>query len=292
VDRVATSPIKFFNDLDVLPNGDIIFSDSSHKYARWQNRQEVLDGAPRGRLVLFSVTDFKFHLKLCGLHFPNGVQQMMVNDASKNERNVMVSDSARFRLMKVNINHPFLDGDTSFINEKKRSYSAFSSCNEHGSLFHALKKPNSYEDFGVEILTDSLPGFTDNIRYDVWSSKFSESTTSTSEDKHYYFISMGAHSFKPFSLLHFIYQRTWIRDLLGKFVPMKYIEHFLARYGLVVIINEKGEIITSLHDTTGKGSAFISQMERNPVNGDYWIESHSEKRLVVLPFANGPKNWE
>ena len=291
-DSIAMKPIHFFNDLDILLNGDIIFSDSSYKFTRSENRQELLDAAPRGRLVLYSQETKSFHVKLCGLHFPNGVQLIVKSKQVRSGDEVIVSDSARFRLIKVNLSHPFIQGEISLSSTSPAPvtpFSSVSSCSEYGSFYQALKMSGdrSYDSTGVKVLTDSLPGFADNIRYDVWSSRYPERKPKNA-DSTYYFISMGTHSFQPFSLLHFIYQRNYIRDFIGKFIPMKLIEHFVVKYGLVVVINQDGEIVSSLHDATGKGCAFISQMERHPVTGDLWIESHSERRLVILPHDQIP----
>ena len=45
---------KFYNDLDLSSDGRvIIFTDSSYKFTRSENREEILDGAPRGRVFKY-----------------------------------------------------------------------------------------------------------------------------------------------------------------------------------------------------------------------------------------------
>ena len=55
-DPMILYPPKFYNDLDISSDGRvIIFTDSSYKYTRSENRQEILDGAPRGRVFKYVI---------------------------------------------------------------------------------------------------------------------------------------------------------------------------------------------------------------------------------------------
>jgi sugar lactone lactonase YvrE len=85
VDPTALLPPKFFNDLDIIDRttqaGEeriVYFSDTSYKNTRSENRQEILDGSPRGRLFSFNIHRKELTVLACGLHFPNGVQ--ILND--------------------------------------------------------------------------------------------------------------------------------------------------------------------------------------------------------------------
>jgi hypothetical protein len=291
-DPVVVLPIKFFNDLDILDNGDIIFTDSSYKYSRSENRQEVLDASPRGRVFIFSQETRKLRTVLCGLHFPNGIQILDIG----NRQEFIVTDSTRFRLIKVNLASDFLQGTTSLeytpvessafsvgSTSKAEHFSAFSSCGEYGSFHKMLKFP--YEISGVSIFSDSLPGFPDNIRQDTLF-------VGTEQYDHYYLIGVGTKSIKPFSLLHSLYQwPLFVRDFVGKFIPMKLVEKLVPKYGLIVVVNDQGKVMSSLHDPSGQATAWISQAERNRKTGDLWIGSHSEAEIVVVPAKNLPKQW-
>lgn len=284
-DVTLTAGIKFFNDLDILDNGNIVFTDTSYKHTRSENRQELLDAAPRSRLFLYDVTEKTLQVKLCGLHFGNGVQIMPKREGQSNNE-VIVADSARFRLLRVNLDADFLQGTSSLADSLSSPSSshvtAFSSCGEKGSLYEMLKT-NKYEVTGVRVFTDSLPGFADNIRLDI----------PQTSSENFYLVGLGTASKKPFSLLWFLYQTpVWIRDVIGKFVPMKFVEKLVPKYGLAIVVNAQGKIVSSLHDATGEGSAFVSQVERHPITGDLWLGSHSEPRLVLVPHENLPAQWE
>lgn len=145
-DNVALLEIKFFNDLDVF--GDMIyFSDSSYMYHRSQNRQEVLDGAARGRLFAFDVTKKQLTVLACGLHFPNGIQ---FQPSATNSESLLVVDSTRFRILKVN------------IAQVKTSNELIQSCDEYGSVYQHLKQAKTMSP--ISTFLDHGPGFMDNIR--------------------------------------------------------------------------------------------------------------------------------
>lgn len=95
VDPVAFLPPKFFNDLDIIDRTSqegegrfVYFSDTSYKHTRSENRQEILDGAPRGRLFSYNINTKELIVLLCGLHFPNGVQIL-------NDREILLAESTR-----------------------------------------------------------------------------------------------------------------------------------------------------------------------------------------------------
>ena len=66
-------PCKFVNDVVVLDNGSIFFTDSSFQYWRNQVMDEVFDGGANGRLFHFNLVDKSVRVVVRGLHFPNGL---------------------------------------------------------------------------------------------------------------------------------------------------------------------------------------------------------------------------
>lgn len=272
-DSVVTSTPLFYNDLDINENGQIVFTDSSHKNTRSENRVEVLDGAPRGRLFLYKPIEKTLHVLLCGLHFPNGVQFI-------NQNEVIVGELTRFRALKVNITCPFITRESD-VEEGTVQPHACASCEESGTLEKMLEllektppgdeRRGLYLRWGVDVFIDSVPGLIDNIRLD--------------HEKRLLYLGLGSKSAAPFSLLHFLFSRGllgWVlRDWIGKFVPMKLVAEMIPKYGLVVTVNFQGEIVSSLHDPTGR-IHFVSQADRNPVTGDLWLGSHSAN-LAMLP---------
>eukprot|EP01031_Cornospumella_fuschlensis_P031207 gene31207-37715_t len=251
VDPVAMLPLRFMNDLTMLPSGEIYFTDSSYLHTRSENREEALDGAPRGRLFRYNLHSKQLHVMMCGLHFPNGVQHINFNG----KMTVLVGELARFRILQVDVEHP--DTLSGHYTE---------SCVEDGSLHGAIEK-HSFRDTGVGVFADSVPGVVDNIRL----------------HKDHVYVGLGSKSAKPFSIIYLAYQSLWLRQVIGKLAPMKHVEKLLPKYGLVLVYDQVGQIVASYHDPAGKTTSFISQATVHPLTGDMWIGSHSEAFVAILP---------
>jgi hypothetical protein len=263
VDPVALLPPKFYNDLDVIdvtPTSEensegvkereretmIYFSDSSYKNTRSENRKEVLDGAPRGRLFSYNTREKKLTVLLCGLHFPNGVQLM-------SDGEILLVESTRFRVLKVNVKELGEKGEGRLLQ----------SCSEEGSLYDYLAKdvPGKVPGDLVSVFLDEVPGFMDNIRLDpkvvvsvpvpgsgseseseLGSESESRSGLAIEENhnaKRNFFIGLGITSSRPFSVLWISYQSIILRDVIGKFLPMELVENLVPRYGLVLVVNSR-----------------------------------------------------
>jgi hypothetical protein len=115
VDPIVFLPPKFFNDLDIIDRttraGEeriVYLSDTSYKNTRSENRREILDGAPRGRLFSFNVNRKQLTVLACGLHFPNGVQML-------NDREIILAESTRFRFVLLCICYLFKLGLFCFV---------------------------------------------------------------------------------------------------------------------------------------------------------------------------------
>jgi len=296
-DPVTTRMPFFFNDLDISIDNKVVFTDSSYRYTRSNNRPEILDGAPRGRLFQYDPNTNEVTLLLCGLHFPNGVQFLAPTTTTTasyevssteesggantgahtttttTQQDVLVNELTRFRVLKVN---------TATVLHNAAILTA--SCAEEGGLYQALA-PNAhtgeenYAISGVTQFIDNIPGIVDNVRADV-----------SNGGKQYYLFGMGSKSTAPFSLLWTVLQSNLLREILGRVVPMRMVEQFVPRYGLVIVSNDQGEMVGSLHDPSGS-VAMISQASRNPLTGDLWIGSHSEP-LAILPAKFVPNRWE
>lgn len=63
---------------------------------------------------------------------------------------------------------------------------------------------------------------------------------------------------------------------------MKYVEKLIPKYGLIIVVDNEGNIIHSLHDPSGKIMYTISEAQRNPVTGDIWMGSHSNPYIGIL----------
>lgn len=134
IDPVVMLTPKFFNDFDITSNGKIIFTDSSYRYGRSENRIEILDGAPTGRVLMYDMYKKELSVIVCGLHFSNGVQLILNdkiyrsdsdnNDNDNDSEEVIVNDLVRFRALRINISSPHLI-----------SGEALQSCDEYGNTY-------------------------------------------------------------------------------------------------------------------------------------------------------------
>lgn len=147
IDPVALLTPKFFNDFDITSSGKIIFTDSSYRYGRSENRLEIIDGASRGRVLIYDIFKKELTVILCGLHFSNGVQLILNDNHHRSDINdnnndngsddvdddnyseeVIVNDLLRFRALRINISSPHLI-----------SGEALQSCDEYGSTYQGTK---------------------------------------------------------------------------------------------------------------------------------------------------------
>ena len=263
--ELLTRPPLFFNDLDVSSEGVVYLTDSSYKHTRSENRRELLDAAPRGRVFSFWPKehggDGELRPLLCGLHFPNGVQ------LAAGAKSLLVVESARFRVLKLELSQL-----SAAVTGRLTS-----SCGENGPLFQLLDNATARASYParsgapVGVFLDRIPGFPDNIRADC-------------KRPGYYFVGCGTKSAQPFSLLWTAYQNTALRLLVGKLVPMRFVEHLVPRYGLVLHTDGAGGGST-LQDPRGR-VALVSEAQRHPVTGDLWMGSHSNKFVSILPSAD------
>lgn len=193
-----------------------------------------------------------------------------------NDHEVIFAELSRFRIIKVNPAASFFTGK--MLQHNGTSFHYLSSCSENGSFYQSLKLKD-YSQSGVSIFSEGLPGLPDNVRMDTQASKATNAP--------FFFIGMGTKSVQPFALPWYSFQSRWLRDFVGKFVSMKAVEKLVPKYGLVVVVDKHGEMVSALHDPSGT-NCFISQADRNPVTGDIWFGSHSEPHLGVVSSKNVP----
>jgi hypothetical protein len=95
----ASPAMRFFNDLDVTRDGAIFFTDSSSRHTRRENRLEIINNAPAGRLFR-KAPGAPLELVADGLHFANGVQ-LLPNDSA-----VVFVELGRLRLLRCSLPLP------------------------------------------------------------------------------------------------------------------------------------------------------------------------------------------
>ena len=116
-----------------------------------------------------------------------------------------------------------------------------------------------------DTFAENLPGFPDNIRNAVGGG---------------YWVGFGAKRAQPFSLLDTIAPYPMVKNLLAKIVPKRLIVSFVKSYGLIVKMDEEGELVESLHDPTGAVIAHISEVvETKDV---LYLGSYKNRFLGVL----------
>lgn len=87
-------PILFVDDLVVLSNGSIFFTDLSTKFGIEDVDADVMDGGPNGRLFHYSPSDGSLHIALGELHAANGVC------IGPNEEFLLVAEMTRARVVR------------------------------------------------------------------------------------------------------------------------------------------------------------------------------------------------
>lgn len=118
----------------------------------------------------------------------------------------------------------------------------------------------------AEVFADNLPGFPDNLAVD---------------DAGRYWVAFPTIRNGQIDALH---TRPWLKDLLAKlpdgFKPKP------EEYGLAVAFNDRGEVLTSLHDTDGQHLQEITSV--NPHNGMLYFGSLHNDRIGRIAIDSVP----
>ncbi|CAM6000792.1 unnamed protein product [Sphagnum balticum] len=175
-DPTAKLPPRFFNCFEVLPDGRVVFTDSSYKHARAANRIELIDGAPRGRLLEYNPMTHNLRAILCGLHLPNGVQLLPTTystDLSRNTEGIdslMVVELTRFRVLRVHLNMLSNDVQTlcregSPVDNYLNTHVTEEKLRKNRTVIaHAIRREVCDMRLALMIFTEGLPGVPDNIK--------------------------------------------------------------------------------------------------------------------------------
>ncbi|EFP08546.1 hypothetical protein CRE_15481 [Caenorhabditis remanei] len=96
------APIKYLNDLDILPDGRIIFSESSTKFDDRDFILDLFEHRPNGRLLIYDPRKKNLRVLKDGLYFPNGVQLSIEKGVSKTAPwRVFYSEMGMARVMQI-----------------------------------------------------------------------------------------------------------------------------------------------------------------------------------------------
>ena len=86
--------INFGNDLVVLSNGSIFFTDSSRKFSRLDNVLDVFEGRPNGQLLHYNPVEKRCYIAVAEMHFPNGICLSQDGEA------LLISETTRTRIQR------------------------------------------------------------------------------------------------------------------------------------------------------------------------------------------------
>lgn len=114
----------------------------------------------------------------------------------------------------------------------------------------------------ADVFVDNLPGFPDNLAVD---------------DQGRYWVAFPTLRNSQVDSLH---TRPWLKDLIAK-LPDSF-RPTPQRYGLVLAMNDRGEVLTSLHDTSGAHLQEITSV--NPHEGVLYFGSLHNDRIGKLPI--------
>ena len=88
--RILTFP----NDLVVLSNGSVFFTDSSRKFTRDQNRLEFFESRAHGELLYYNPSDESYGILKDGMFFPNGL--CLTHD----RHTLLIAETTRARILR------------------------------------------------------------------------------------------------------------------------------------------------------------------------------------------------
>ena len=100
--RVLVDPVvhhmAFVDDVDILPNGHLIFTDASNRFSLDEYKLDLLEHRPRGRLFEYDPVSGRLARVASGFYFANGVA------ASVDGSYALVCETGALRVRKVELN--------------------------------------------------------------------------------------------------------------------------------------------------------------------------------------------
>ncbi|GMT24930.1 hypothetical protein PFISCL1PPCAC_16227, partial [Pristionchus fissidentatus] len=72
-DSPSSPPLRFLNDVDVLPDGRIVMTECSHRFDDRDFIYEMLEHRPNGRLLVYNRDKDSLRELISGLYTPNGI---------------------------------------------------------------------------------------------------------------------------------------------------------------------------------------------------------------------------
>lgn len=242
----ATPTLRFVNDLDVLSDGSVVFTDSSAASPRRKFRAVLLNNHADGRLFVKRPGQ-ALQLIAGGLHFPNGVQSLPSDTPGRPA--VAVAELGRRRLLRCAVPPP-----PAAVSDDAPEAAATAA---------------SAEDAGCSVLSANLPCLADNVRSHTWTGTKSGAPLDT------LLVACGAKVASPFSLPHTLWSRPrlaiFVHRLLTFYPPVEdAVVNAVSKYGLVLVVNARtGAGVASFHDPNAGASISTAIV----ANGRLWLGS-------------------
>ncbi|VDK86991.1 unnamed protein product, partial [Litomosoides sigmodontis] len=107
--EVNGKPMKFLNDIDIVNQDVLIFTDSSTKWDRRHLMNILLEGIPNGRVLRLTRSTGKIDVIMDKLYFPNGIQLF------PDKQSFLVSETGLARIKRYWIAGPRLGETEIFI---------------------------------------------------------------------------------------------------------------------------------------------------------------------------------
>ena len=242
----ASPPLRFFNDLDVLRDGTLVFSDSSVSHPRHEAMLAVFENRADGRLFS-KIPGAPLALLADGLHFPNGVQA--VRGPGKQEH-VVVAELGRRRLLLCLPLPPSSDSSSG-------------------------RPPPACSE-----LAPNLPCVPDNVR--MGPAAAAPLGGSSGEEL---WVACGSKAFAPFALLDFLWARPALAALAHRalsFFPgvEAAVQDAVSRYTLVLRVAPDGRPLGSLHAPDGWGGVSTALV----AGGRLWLGSPFASHVTSVPW--------
>ncbi|WAR19770.1 APMAP-like protein, partial [Mya arenaria] len=229
----STAPIngrqpKFFNDLDIDSDGTIYLSESSTKWDRRHNRYCILEAETSGRLIAYNPDTNTTEELVTGIPFANGVQ------ITRDKKAILLVSTTQAAVHKYH-----LEGS------------------KKGQL---------------ETFNNNLPGLPDNIRRSSLGGYWVGMATVRKPGKSMQLETNNTTIKLNFNLGGFVEvalpcsknRKLFVAEVIDvqeDEVLFRYMEAARANYGLVVHLNEEGEITRTLHDPSGNKIPAVSEVE-------------------------------
>lgn len=221
---------KITNDFDITLKGDIYFSDSSTKFPLSEGLYTILESAPNGRILHHNLQTNETHTLVDGVVFANGVQ------LSPKEDYLIFSETGRSRVMKYHLKGA-----------------------SKGKL---------------EVFIDNLPGYPDNIRSNGHGGYWLALCVVNPPQSKSALKMLGPYGIVRKVLAQIVHLGRTILRFSDRFFPSSVTKTLIYKlahmypyvsmespYGLILELNNKGEIVRSLHAPSGS-ITYISQVSQ------------------------------